>query len=49
MNRVERGGSRPGLSSAGFEPTDAIAPHVNTYSLLLESACLVNAVPVDMR
>ena len=36
VNRVEKGGCPvPGLSSAGFEPTDAIAPHVNTYSILL--------------
>lgn len=44
-----------GDGSASYAPADLIAPHLNTYSLLVDTAasggcwtCLVNTQPVDM-
>ncbi|MFO1325403.1 MAG: hypothetical protein U1F15_15255 [Burkholderiales bacterium] len=41
--------------SGSYAPADSVAPHLNTYSLLIDAAanggcwtCLVNAPPVDM-
>ncbi len=46
---------RNGDGTASFAPADAIAPHLNTYSILIDAAangqcwvCLFNAQPVDM-
>lgn len=45
-----------GDGSASYEPADTVAPHLNTYSVSIDTAaaggcwvCLVNATPVDLR
>ena len=47
--------ARAGDGSAQYITADSVAPHLNTYSLLIEAAangqcwtCLVNNLPVNM-
>ena len=45
-----------GDGSASYVDADAVAPHLNTYSVSIDTAaaggcwvCLINPVPVDLR